>query len=81
MSPRQILDWLLSPVLDFAGDCWGANATGPVRRHPCSGFNGEVGRSVALGGGATEQPVCNAPCPDWAAGDLKSRFHAERDKR
>lgn len=72
-SLGRFLDWLLGPIFDHAGDCWAGYSTGPRAAHlPCSGFYGEHGATVALGGCATEIPTCHAPRSDWVAGDDES---------
>ena len=66
-------------LLDFAGECFRREyATGGSHRLPLLGLD-DAEAQIALGGGATEHPHCNAPAADFARDDVKiSRFHDER---
>lgn len=77
MSWRNLIERLLGPILDYAGDrladelSRAGNATRPTAAHLTCSVYGEYGASVALGGCATEIPTCCAPRGDWVSGDFK----------
>lgn len=71
---------LFNLLIEFAAEKWASEyATGSPRvTFHCSGLS-DAEAQIALGGGATEHPHCNAPAADFARDDLKiSRFHDER---
>jgi hypothetical protein len=69
---------LLSDLFESGRD----NATsGPVRSSArVAHGDSETDRSIAMGGCASEQPVCHASRPDWPADDYEP-FHDRRIAR
>lgn len=66
-------------LIEFAGDCWGRDATGPIAaRLPCSGYD-ETAQAIALGGASLAQEFRGDRSGPRNLNDESTLFHVRKD--